>query len=189
MSRWVKALIVLAVLAGITWAYMSWLNGRLAERFDAGKAVVQGLWDKDTQARQAVAITAGENFRKQELREAARSSEIEHESRKNEKAVADARTRAADASSRLLGHIAASNAAARGRGLPTAASCPAEFARQRDAAIFARELLGQCGSRYQALAAATDGIRLKLDTSMKFVSVISSGSGATAPEVVKPERP
>lgn len=173
MSKWAKVLITLAVLASITWAYMSWLDGRLAERFDAGKAVVQQLWDNEIKARQAVAITAGENFRKQELRDAARSTEIEHEARKNEGTVAMYRTRAADASGRLQSHIAATNAAARDRGLPTAAACPTEFARQRDAAIFARELLGQCGSRYQALAAETDGIRLKLDTSLKFIGVVA----------------
>ncbi len=189
MGKWAKALIVLAVLAGITWAYMSWLDGRLAERYDAGKAAVQGLWDNETKARQAAAIKAGENFRKQELRDAARATEIEHEARKNETTVALYRGRAADAAGKLLSHIAKTNAAARDRGLPTAASCPTEFARQRDAAIYARQLLGQCGSRYQALAAETDGIRLKLDTSLKFGALLGSGNDSNAAEVVKPDRP
>lgn len=175
----VGALIALCAIAAVIFGYTTWRNSILADGRAAGKAEVQKLWDDETRQRQAVAITAGENFRKQERRDALRVTENEIETRKNEKLAATAVARAAAADRGLLGHIAALDAAARSRGMPTAASCPSWFERERDNAIRARGLLGQCTAEYRAVAGAADGLQLKLTSALSYIAVVAPTPAAS----------
>lgn len=168
----VRGLIFVSAISAVIFGYTAWRNSLLSDGRVAGKAEVQKLWDDETRQRQAVAITAGENFRKQERLDARRVSENEIETRKNEKVAAAAVARTAAVNRGLLGRIAALDAAARSRGLPTAASCASEFERERDAAILSRGLLGQCSTRYREVAGAADGLGLKLSSAMSYIDVV-----------------
>jgi len=169
----VKGLAVLALVAGIVFAYSWWRGGVFEEGHAAGNAEVQALWDAENLQRAARAIQAGEEFRKQERRDAAKAKEIEDYARKREKLAAAAAAGSKSSAGGLSGDIAALDASARSRGLPSASACPVEFERQRDSAIFARELLGQCGQRYQAVAETADGIRLKLETALGYIAIVA----------------
>lgn len=165
------ALAVAGAIAGAVAIYDNWHNDIEQGGVVIGRQEVQGRWDQANLQRADVAMRAGENFRQQERRDAAKATEIENEARKREKAVAAAADGSKSASAGLSGDIAALDAAARGRGLPSAAACPVEYQRQRDSAIFARSLLNQCSQRYQAVAETADGIRLKLDTALGYIAI------------------
>lgn len=179
MIAWlIRGLLAAALVGAVILGYTTWRDSIYDDGHTAGEAKVQAQWNADTIKRQAAATTAINKARKEEQDAAAAAmkvvrNELEHEKLKNASVA-----RTAAAAGGLSRDIAALNAAARGRGLPTAAACPAEFARERDAAITARSLLGACTTEYRAVAEAADGTQLKLTTALGYIGIVAP---STAP--------
>lgn len=167
------ALAAAAIVGAIVTAYNTWHDGAVDEGLRAGRAEVKAQWDADTIKRQAAAITAVKEARKEEQAKAQAAMEVVKNEAESQKRAAAAATRTAAAAGGVLRDIASLNAAARSRGLPTAAACPAEFARERDDAIRARELFGSCTAAYRAVAESADGLQLKLSTALGFIQVVT----------------
>lgn len=176
-----RGLIAAALVAAVIAAYMGWRNSVFADGDTAGAARITTQWNQDTIKRAAVAASATKAARTEERNAAAAAMEVEREGRINaEKLARQAQASAARstaAAGGLLGNLAALDAAARGRGLPTAAACPGEFERERDAAISARAVLGSCVAEYQALGRdddlAHDAVALKLDTALAYIRILN----------------
>lgn len=170
-----------AVVFGIVRGYEWWRHGQVQEGKILGRAEVQEKWDEDVRQRDAakltnmaIAFTAGK-------KQAADAAQGERDALKksNSQAVADlaAARRTAAAVGGLSDHIAALDGSARAIGIPDAASCPAKFVDQRDAAVRARQLFGSCVAEYRSLGQAVDdswrAVTLKLDTAMSYIGALA----------------
>jgi hypothetical protein len=181
LEKIVKVALVVALCAavvfGIVKGYEWWRSGVYNEGHTAGQAQVQEQWNKDKLARAAARDAAVATARDEERRIAAQAAQGERRAREDAERKADAdRAAAAGAAAAhrgLSGKLASLDGAARATGVPDAASCPAQFARQRDEAVLARELLGSCASRYRELGEAVDAawtaIELRLDTALGWI--------------------
>jgi hypothetical protein len=189
-TGWKLALGALLLVGGL-FAFNRWIQGERGDARDAGvksgQAEIQGKWDKDVIERDRKQAEAVNEARREERRMAATAAQGERDAR--EKAESQARSdraaaaAAAAAERGLSGDIAALDDGARALGIPGVAACPAEFVRQRDAAVRARGLLGACATEYRELAAAVDdtwrAITLRLDTAMSWIaSVQPTSTGA-----------
>jgi hypothetical protein len=169
------------VLYAIVWGYESWRDGVVAEGDAQGAGRVQDLWNKDKVARAAAAAKEVAKAREDEQEKAREAVKGERHAREQAEsraaAAAAAANRATAAVGGLSGNIAALDRAARALDLPSAAACPGEFGRQRDAAIRARALLGACAARHRDLAEAADGavgaVTLKLDTALGYIRAVA----------------
>lgn len=194
MNTIVRVLLLIALAAvlffGIQHAYESWRASVHDEGFVDGKAFVQQLWDKDREQMQARHIAELDQVRKQDAAAAAAAIQGEKDARDRAEQRAAAAAAAAHNSAAAAGGmrnaIATLDANARARGVPDAASCPGEFARQRDDAIRARAVLAACSAEYRQLAADADGdaagVRLQLDTALSFIRA----TGAPGADQIQP---
>jgi hypothetical protein len=150
--RIVIALLVLAlaaaVLFGIVHGYEAWRGHVFNQGDTTGAGRVQALWDKDQIARDKDTLRKVAEARADEQRMAADAAKGEANARRRAEDRAQAQAAAARRSSSAAGglrdDLAALDGSARALGIPDAASCPGEFARQRDEAIRARAVLGAC---------------------------------------------
>lgn len=165
------AVVLYAIVAGYEW----WAGRQVAKGDAAGAARVQLLWNADKMARDKAQAAAVSAARADEQKMAAAAAEGEKNARDRAEARAKdeaaAARRSAAAAGGLRGDLAALDNASRGAGIPNAASCPGEFAKQRDHAIRARALFGACVAEYRLLAedAAADSAHLQL----RFESALS----------------
>ena len=180
---WAKALVAAAAAAALLMAYTSWRDALIEEGKVAGRAEVQAKWDQDKLDRAAATLQAVAAARKEEQDAAAAAAKGEKDARERAERQAAAARAAADrhaaAARGLSGDIAALDAAARSADLPTAAACPGEFARQRDAAIRARAVLATCSAEHGKLAADADAavgeLTLQLDTALGYIRALPGG--------------
>ncbi len=182
LVRWSLTVALLAgIVFGIVWGYEHWRDAVRNEGAAAGAARVQTQWDEDIRKRDTAKLAAVAKARQEEQAAAAAVAKGEADARQKAETRAAADRRAADAARRAGGglrdDIAALDGAARAVGVPDAATCPSEFARQRDAAMRARKLLDTCGARYLELAQRIDeswtGITLKLDTALGYINAVA----------------
>lgn len=176
-----KVAAVLALLAGAVFAWNHHEDGVRADGYKAGAARVQGEWNADKAKRTQDALEAVQAARTDEQAKARAANEGERHAREQAEARAAAATaaarRAASAAGGLSGDIAALDRAARALDLSSAAACPGELGRQRDAAIRARAVLGACQQEYRDLAAAADDalgtLNLRLDTALGYIRAVA----------------
>lgn len=173
--------LVAAVLFGIVWGYETWRDGKVAEGYRAGAAAgaakVQALWDAERKESDRTTLLTIALARQEEQEIAAKAAKGERDARDRAEAQAQReaaaahRSRAAAVSVRE--QLAALDAAAAVAGVPSAASCPSEFAAQRDAAVRARAVVGACTAEYQLLAERAGRERadfeLRLDTALSWI--------------------
>ena len=181
IAKWaLLAALVAGVIYGIVAGYEWWRSGVYAEGDAAGAARVQKRFDDAKLEWAAQTIQEVSAARADEQRMAANAAKGERDARqKAERVAAAARAdadRAAAAGSGMSTTIAGLNAAAAALGIPDAASCPAEFVRQRDAAVRARDVLGACSAAYIDLARAADeafgALTLRLDTALNYIGAV-----------------
>lgn len=184
MSTWAKVaawLALIALAAGlyfvIVHAYEHWRDSVRAEGEQAGAARVQAAWNEDIKKRDAETLRRVEAARAEGAQMAASAAAGELHAMQQAKARAEqqaaAARRAASAAGGVRDTIAALDRSARALGIPDAASCPGEFAKQRDDAIRARAVFGACVSAYQVLADRADrdrgDLQLRLDTALSWI--------------------
>lgn len=191
-----RVLIWLAVVAaavalvfGVVTGFEHWQAGLRADGDRAGYARCDGerKQERIKQADRAAREVA--TARREEQETAARAAEGEKDARDlaeaRERQQAAAARRAASAAGGLSGQLAALDAAARAAGTPDAASCPGQFAQQRDAAVAARALLGACVTEYRSLAADADGalsgVELRLDTALTWIRATDAPGASELP--------
>lgn len=121
--------------------------------------------------RQEAARLATDQFRNKERREMQAAMEIEREAQLKSKSLVSSAATSRSSAERLLGDIAALDAAARSRGLPSASACPAELEAERARAQTARQLFGSCVKEYRDLAEDADGIALRLETAINYLAI------------------
>lgn len=175
------ALLVAGVIFGIVHGYELWRDSKVAEGDKAGAARVTAQWDADIKKRDADKLASITAARVDEQKKAKQAAEVESNAQKlaAAKAATDlaAAQRAVAAAGSLSGNIAALDGAARALNLPSAAACPAEFAKQRDDAIRARGLLGSCVAEYRALGQDADSairaVTLKLSTALGYITIVA----------------
>jgi hypothetical protein len=184
MNTIVKWLLVAALCAGVVYGifgiYEWWRSGVFNQGY--AKAIAEKLAESNAdKARRANEVTAAvEKARKEEQDKAALAAKGERDAReKAERQAATDRaaaTRSAASAGGLSRHVAALDRAALDLGMPSAAACPGEFAKQRDAAIRARAVLGSCVEGHRRLAADADSavgaVTLKLDTALGFINAV-----------------
>lgn len=167
---WAGLVGALAIAAGVQ-------TVRLAEEEGATERVRTTLANeradraRETTQRAQVALGETTNVLKQERQGAAQSFGVERDAQTQARAGAAVAGVAQRGTAGLLQRLTDLDAAARASGLPTAAACPAEFERQRDAAIVARGLFGACVQEYRGLAEEADGVALKLDTALNYIAI------------------
>jgi hypothetical protein len=177
----VTALLLIAAAAalvfGIVHGYEAWRASVFKEGDTAGAARVQARWNEDIKKRDAATLAKVEAARAEGAHMAASAAEGELHAMQTAKARAEqqaaAARRAASAAGGVRDTLAALDRSARAIGVPDAASCPSEFAKQRDDAIRARSVFGACVSAYQVLADRADrdrgDLQLRLDTAMSWI--------------------
>lgn len=177
----ITALLLIAAAAalvfGIVHGYEAWRASVFNEGDTAGAARVQGLWDADIKKRDADTLVKVDAARKDGARMAAAAAQGEVDAIKRDKERLEHQAAAARASAAAAGsvrdNLAALDRAARAIGVPDAASCPGEFAKQRDDAIRARAVFGACVAEYQSLGADADraasALELRLDTALSWM--------------------
>jgi hypothetical protein len=171
------AALAVALVFGTVKGYEHWRDAVRAEGDKAGAARVQALWDKDIEKRDADTMKKVAEARADEQRMAADAAKGEADARRHAEERAQAHANAARLSTAAAGSLrddlAALDGAARALGIPDAASCPREFARQRDEAIRARAVLGACVAEYRQLGQDADdavaGLELRLDTALTWI--------------------
>lgn len=185
MSTLLKWFIVVGICAAIVFAvvrgYEWWRDGVRAEGVTSGQQEVQGKWDADVRIRDEQKLKDIAAARTEEREKAAKAAEGERNARDKAEREAVASRAAADRSSTAVGGmrgtIASLDRAARDLGIPDAASCATEFAKQRDAAVRAREVLGSCVSEYRELGKAADdawdAVTLRLDTALGYINAVA----------------
>lgn len=179
-----KVLTVLALIAlaaglvfGIVHGYEAWRASVFNEGDTAGAARVQRLWNEDIKKRDAEKLRAIETARSQGAQMAASAAEGELHALQQAKERAEVQARAARAAASAAGSvrddIAALDRSSRALGIPDAASCPGEFAKQRDDAIRARSVFGACVEAYRVLADRAEresgDLQLRLDTALSWI--------------------
>jgi hypothetical protein len=129
------AALAVALVFGTVKGYEHWRDAVRAEGDAAGAARVQALWDKDIEKHDADTLKKVAEARADEQRMAADAAKGEADARRRAEERAQAQAAAARAASAAAGglrdDLAALDGAARALGIPDAASCPGEFARQR----------------------------------------------------------
>ncbi|EPD44446.1 MULTISPECIES: hypothetical protein [Delftia] len=181
---WITAALVLAAVLGLR----AW-NAHLVALGDAqGAERVQGQWKAaDARGKQEQALAAAKAAqelaaRERQAREQEQAKQRDAERIAREQANREATLRtavsAADARNRSLHTTIAqlnADAAARLSGSAASACTAADV----DAATAARNALGQCSSRYTAVAAVADGLAIQVRGLQDFVGVLQGTSTTT----------
>lgn len=151
------AVLALALCAG----FLALRAYYTAQGETAGAARIQAAWDLQV-AKDSAAAEAERAVRETQEREKERKAQVEAERIAREKARREedmqARVSAASAAERSL-HTAIANQRAELAGLRARAGTDAGLAAVAGQASTGAELLGQCASRYLAVATAADGLR------------------------------
>jgi Protein of unknown function (DUF2514). len=185
VRRIVVALLVLAlgaaVIYGIVAGYEGWRDSVRAEGDRAGYGRCKGEWNTADLKAADVTAKAVAKAREEEQQAAAKAAQGERDARIRAQAEAErqaaAARRAKSAADGLHGDLAALDAAATAAGVPTAAACPGEFAKQRDSAIRARAVLGSCVAEYRLLAEDAEreraGLELRYSTALSWIGAVT----------------
>lgn len=181
---WITAVLVMAAVLGLrAWnAHLVALGNAQGEQRVKGQWVAADLKREQAQAKAEAKATLEHALRERQAREQEQAKQREAERIAHEQANREATLRtavsAADARNRSLHtSIAQLNADAAARLSSSAAS--ACTAADVDAATAARNALGQCSSRYTAVAAVADGLAIQVRGLQDFVGVLQDTSTTT----------
>jgi len=131
---------------------------------------------KQDAARAQAASTANANFRKFEHQQAASAADLENANQTRKLAVGDVDRSNRDNVDGLRRDVARLDAAARSRGLPSAAAYSRELAASRRAAEVARGLFAACAAEYQAVAGAAQLDAVDLGTGVSFANLVHTSA-------------
>jgi Cu/Zn superoxide dismutase len=171
------AVLALALVAGF-WALRAYYT---AQGDAAGAARIQAAWDlqraNDSAAAEAERARRETLEREKERKAQVQAERIAHEKARREQDM-QARVSAATAAERGL-HTVIANQRAELAGLRAGAGADAGLAALAGQASTGAELLGQCASRYLAVATAADGLRDQVGGLQQFAF---GACGAARPE-------
>lgn len=162
----------LLTVAALLWVRI-WFHAQIAAAEGRGAAAVRQEWSAANDRAAAVnAQRAAEAERQRRDEEHAKQDQAERIARDTDQREADQRSRAVRAEQRnrsLLDTIASLNA--RNAELSRTSEDATARALAHEASA-ARELLGQCSSRYTAVAAAADGFRSQVIGLQDYVATV-----------------